>query len=111
MRDIIVTNQPSHSLKEEFKKWLEQQNYKPSVVRDYISKVLFDEVHDMLSGKKIGIQPPKYAGIPFAFRKLIKCAHCGCYITSEMHTKKSGKQYRYVRCSHMRGKCQQGVVI
>jgi len=36
MRDIIMTNQPSHSLKEEFKKWLEQQNYKPSVVRDYI---------------------------------------------------------------------------
>ena len=82
----------------------------PHKYEPIISKELFDEVQDILSCKKIGIQPPKYAGIPFAFRKLIKCAHCGCYITSEMHTKKSGKQYRYVRCSHMRGKCQQGVV-
>ena len=36
MKGIIMTNQPQHNLKEEFKKWLEQQNYKPSVVRDYI---------------------------------------------------------------------------
>ena len=36
MKGIIMTNQPPHNLKEEFKKWLEQQNYKPSVVRDYI---------------------------------------------------------------------------
>ena len=39
IRDIIMTNQPSHSLKEEFKKWLEQQGYKSSVVKDYAYRV------------------------------------------------------------------------
>ena len=43
----------------------------PHKYEPIISKALFDEVQDVLSGKKIGIQPPKYAGIPFAFRKTI----------------------------------------
>lgn len=46
----------------------------------------------------------KYAGIPFTFRGLITCK-CGCGITPERH-----KGYVYLRCSHQRGACDQGLV-
>lgn len=45
-----------------------------------------------------------------SFSKLVKCAHCGCSISSEMHTKKSGRVYRYLRCTHNNGDCNQGLV-
>lgn len=82
----------------------------PHIHGALISKDLFDQVQDKLSGGKIHTKTQEYAGIPFAFRGLIKCANCGCTITSETHTKKSGRIYRYLRCTHSKGNCNQGLV-
>jgi hypothetical protein len=35
----------------------------------------------------------------FLFDKLGKCGECGLSITREYHKKKSGKEFRYYRCS------------
>lgn len=42
----------------------------------------------------------KYAGLPYSYRSLIKCADCGCLITPE---KKKGK-YVYYHCTEHNGK-------
>lgn len=75
-----------------------------------IAKSLFDKVQEQLSGKAIHTQTPEYSSIPFAFRGLVKCANCGCTISSETHTKKSGRVYRYLRCAHSKGNCNQILV-
>lgn len=74
-----------------------------------IDKALFDKVQKVLKSKKS--QPSKeqqYGGIPFTFRGLIQCS-CGCMITPEQHTR-GDKQYIYLRCSHLKGSCHQGLV-
>ena len=52
----------------------------------------------------------KYAEKPYVFRGLIKCANCGCAITSDTKTKPSGKTYTYLSCSHFKGNCTQPAV-
>lgn len=52
----------------------------------------------------------EYKAIQFAFRGLIKCDTCGCAITPEHKIKKNGKRYVYLKCSHLRGNCKQGLV-
>ena len=52
----------------------------------------------------------KYAEKPYVFRGLIKCADCGCAITSDTKTKPSGKTYTYLFCSHFKGNCTQPAV-
>ncbi len=74
-----------------------------------ITKKTFDEVQAVL--KKHQLQPSKeqeYGGIPFTFRNLVKCS-CGCAISSEHHLK-NGKEYIYLRCSHLKGPCNQKIV-
>jgi site-specific DNA recombinase len=44
---------------------------------------------------------PKYRKHNFAFAGLLRCAHDGCTVTTELQ---KGK-YVYYRCSHGRGKC------
>ena len=74
-----------------------------------IDKELFDRVQYILGGGKP--QTTRVHGeIPFALSGLIRCSTCGCAITPEQHTKKSGKQYIYLRCSHLKGDCNQGIV-
>ena len=41
---------------------------------------------------------------------MIKCDTCGCAITPEHKIKKNGKRYVYLKCSHLRGNCKQGLV-
>lgn len=82
----------------------------PHAYEPLISKSLYDKVQEMLSGGQIHTKSQEYGGIPFVFRKLVKCAHCGSTITSELHTKKSQKAYRYLRCTHNKGNCNQGLV-
>ena len=60
--------------------------------------------------KKIIPHQQIYGKHPFIFRGLIRCGCCGCSMSSEEHTKKNGNTYRYLRCSHMRGKCHQKLV-
>ncbi|MBF0104948.1 MAG: recombinase zinc beta ribbon domain-containing protein [Deltaproteobacteria bacterium] len=65
-----------------------------------ISKELYDQVQVVrLSWNK---KPFKYSDKPFIFRGLIKCAHCGCTITSDL---KKGK-YVYMYCTKSRGPCE-----
>lgn len=46
----------------------------------------------------------KYAGLPFAYRGLVRCSDCGCIITPERKTKKSGNVYHYYHCTQYKGK-------
>lgn len=74
-----------------------------------IDKSLFDLVQDIRTGK--GRPPNKrgYGEIKFAFSGLIRCT-CGCTISCEPHEKKSGLKFVYLRCSHLHGNCNQGLV-
>ena len=42
-----------------------------------------------------------------AYAGLVACGHCGCVLTPEQHTKKSGKRYIYYRCTGFKGKCPE----
>lgn len=62
-----------------------------------ISKTLFEEAH---KHKGNALQKPfKYAGLPFIYRGLIRCADCGCSISPERH-----KGYAYYHCTQYKGK-------
>ena len=63
-----------------------------------ITRELFDEVQRIKAGymKKHS----KFAGLPYLYRGLIKCADCGCMITPE---KKKGR-YVYYHCTEYNGK-------
>lgn len=75
----------------------------PHKYKPLISKSLFDKCQDIRAGRtKIKY---KYAGKPFAFRGLIKCEYCGCTISADTKTKKSGKKYTYLSCTQYKGKC------
>ena len=82
----------------------------PHKYEPIISKALFEQVQEVLSGKNTCVPTREYGGISFAFRKLIKCAECGGTISSEQHFKKSGRKYTYLRCTHPKGCCHQGLV-
>lgn len=58
---------------------------------------LFREVQEVFSGNN---RPP-YGKHRFAFSGLLRCAHDGCTVTTELQKKK----YVYYRCSNGRGKC------
>ncbi|MFC1626841.1 recombinase family protein [Patescibacteria group bacterium] len=67
-----------------------------------ITQGLFDKVQGVKAGHhKMSF---KYAGLPFLYRGLIKCADCGCMITPEKKTKKSGQIYHYYHCTQYNGK-------
>lgn len=82
----------------------------PHKYEPIISKALFEQVQEVLSGKNASMPTREYGCISFAFRKLIKCAECGGTISSEQHFKKSGRKYTYLRCTHPKGCCHQGLV-
>ena len=79
----------------------------PHMYEHLISKSLFDKVHDVLTGKKPTVRTHAYSGIPFAFRKLVKCAHCGCTISPDTH---NGGANSYLRCGKTKGPCNQELV-
>lgn len=63
-----------------------------------VPRELFEKVQQVKAGynKKYF----KFAGLPYAYRGLIRCADCGCMITPE---KKKGK-YVYYHCTEYNGK-------
>lgn len=87
-------------------------NLLPHIYKPIISKALFDKVQEVFQSKsrEVFSHQQEYKAIPFAFRGLIKCETCGCAITSEHKIKKNGKRYVYLKCSHLRGNCKQGLV-
>jgi site-specific DNA recombinase len=76
------------------KEQLYKHNYEP-----IITKWLFDKCEEIRQSwhKK----PFKHGSKPFAYRGLVKCAYCGCTITSDL---KKGK-YVYMSCTGHRGDC------
>lgn len=62
-----------------------------------ITKSLYDQVQAVKNGhskKKF-----KYAGLPYAYRGLIRCGHCGLAVTPEKH-----KGHTYYHCTEYNGK-------
>ena len=59
-----------------------------------IAKKLFDKVQEVMSEKS---RPKKRGEKSYIFRGLLKCGECGCAITAEDKTKKSGRHYVYYR--------------
>ena len=87
-------------------------NLLPHIYEPIISKALFDKVQEVFQSKSRDVfsHQQEYKAIQFAFRGLIKCDTCGCAITPEHKIKKNGKRYVYLKCSHLRGNCKQGLV-
>ena len=80
----------------------------PHIYQPLIDKSLYDKCQAIMNSKnRIRF---KYAEKPYVFRGLIKCADCGCAITSDTKTKPSGKTYTYLSCSHFKGNCTQPAV-
>lgn len=85
-------------------------NYIQHIYEPLIDKSLFNKVQTVLSGPEAVHTKAEYASIDFALRGVFRCAKCGCAMSAEQHTKKSGKKYIYLRCSHIRGNCGQGLI-
>ena len=63
-----------------------------------ITKKTFDEMQAALA---VVAKPRKKRGEKgFLFLDLATCGSCGYCITAERHTKRSGRRYRYYRCTH-----------
>jgi len=69
-----------------------------------ITKKLFDKVQEVMSEKS---RPKKRGEKTYIFRGLLKCGECGCAITAEDKTKKSGRHYVYYRCTKKKDVCSQ----
>lgn len=67
-----------------------------------ISHDLYERAQQIKAGYNKGHF--KFAGLPFAYRGLIRCAECGCMLTPERKTKPSGKTYHYYHCTQYKGK-------
>ena len=71
----------------------------PHSYESIIDKPLFDkcqEVREKLSKKAF-----KYSAKPFIFKGLIRCAYCGCMISTDRKKDK----YNYLSCSKYKGDC------
>ncbi len=67
-----------------------------------VSKELYDRVQKVLALRGKSQRPIKQ---PQALCGLLKCGICGCSITAEVQTKKSGRKYVYYHCTKKRGRC------
>ncbi len=69
----------------------------PHKYETLITKRVFDKVQTIIAS--YGKQRFKFAGLPYAYRGLIRCGDCGCLITPE-----KAKQYIYYHCTQSKGK-------
>jgi len=72
---------------------------KPHYYDTIIDKTLFDKCQELK--RKSSKNHFKYADKPFIFRGLIKCAYCGCTISTDRKKDK----YNYLYCSKYKGSC------
>ncbi len=73
-----------------------------------ITKELFQKCEDVQKGRRKN--PAKIESNNFIFKSLLSCQKCGCTITPEVKTKKSGKTYIYYSCTNSKGICKREYV-
>jgi DNA invertase Pin-like site-specific DNA recombinase len=72
----------------------------PHIYKPIIDKFLFDKCQEVR--KKLSKKAFKYSYKPFIFKGLIKCAYCGCMISTDRKKDK----YNYLFCSKYKGDCE-----
>jgi DNA invertase Pin-like site-specific DNA recombinase len=72
----------------------------------HYERIISEELFEKVQAVKAGYNKKhfKFAGLPFAYRGLIRCAECGCIITPERKMKKGGQIYFYYHCTQAKGK-------
>jgi site-specific DNA recombinase len=70
--------------------------YQPLISRD-----LYERVQNVLDDR--GARRPKKRRHKFAFSGLLRCGHCGCSMTGEIHK----GRYVYYRCTGYKGRCPE----
>lgn len=73
-----------------------------------ISRELFDKCQAIRNGKRLRLR--KFASKEFIFKGLATCAKCGCSMSPEIKTKKSGLTYIYYSCTNGKGNCHREYV-
>jgi hypothetical protein len=72
-----------------------------------ISKALYDQAQEAMGRR----QKPKLVKHESTYGGLLMCGHCGCAITPDHKTKKSGKHYVYYRCTNGKKSCGSVVYL
>lgn len=70
----------------------------PHKYESIVTKELFDKVQGIKAG--YNKKHFKFAGLPYMYRGMVRCAHCGCMITPE----KAKDKYVYYHCTQYKGK-------
>ena len=74
-----------------------------------ISKEVFDKIQWRLKISARALDPKKKKQDKgFLFEKIGKCGECGYSIINDYHRKKSGREFRYYRCSKKSQTCKCG---
>jgi site-specific DNA recombinase len=73
-----------------------------------ISKALYDKVQKQLEAKyrPVNWTEERKSTKGFLFSELGKCGECGYSIVNDYHCKKSGREFRYYRCSKKSKTCK-----
>lgn len=82
--------------------------YYPHKYEKLISKELFFKCKEVRLDR--ARKPSKVDSNNFIFKGLLTCQNCGCSVTPEIKTKKSGKQYIYYSCTNSKGICQRDYI-
>ena len=73
-----------------------------------ITRELFDKCQEIREGKNR--KHSKFVSRDFIFKGLLACQNCGCSMTPELKTKKSGLTFIYYSCTNAKGICQRQYV-
>ncbi|MDD2487829.1 MAG: recombinase family protein [Candidatus Gracilibacteria bacterium] len=85
------------------------KKYKVSANHNYarlITKELFDRCQEIRKGKS-GRPEKSIVREDFIFGGLMKCNKCGCTVTPEKKSKKSGKEFIYYSCTNGKHICKR----
>ena len=70
-----------------------------------ITKELFDKCQAIRAKRTTNLY--KALSKSFIFKGLLKCQNCGCTMTAETKTKKSGRTFTYYSCTNAKGVCKR----
>lgn len=70
-----------------------------------ITRELFDKCQEVRN--KRNKNPYKAISKDFIFKGLLRCQNCGCMMTAEVKTKKSGLIFIYYSCTNSKGLCKR----